>query len=181
MLLGCQKAQPVEAKWQDGKLPLLIATDKGLAIQAEAAGEHSVQLELELSLQPRGTKGTEIGFELGLPGAPITTLSFEAPGNLKQVTLSRREVGGALSDPPIEKRFAVKQLLPETGGEALGPITSLAVSWEDASQPNVGSVALSAEAETLVIVGEADVQIETRLRMRGNAKEWRFLRPSARR
>src|SRR5271166_1552831 len=81
VFLGCQKAQCVEAKLEDGKLPLLSASEKGLSVVAETAGEHSLTLELELPLQPRGPKGGEIGFELGLPGAPLTTLTFTAPAD----------------------------------------------------------------------------------------------------
>ena len=175
VFLGCQKAQPVEAKLEDGKLPLLAATDKGLSVHVDSIGEHVVRIDLELPLLPRG-KGNEIGFDLGLPGAPITTLTFEAPAKVKRVTLVRREVGSGQTsgtDPPLDvKRYDADRPLP-----ALGPITHLAVSWESAAQVGTGTVARSAEADVQVTIGEADILAEARIRLKGSAKEWRFLAP----
>ena len=67
VFLGCQKMQVVEAKREDGKLPLLAASDKGLAVLVEEAGEQTLRLELESALLPRGAKSNEVGFEVGLP------------------------------------------------------------------------------------------------------------------
>ncbi len=182
VFLGCQKAQCVEAKLEDGKLPLLSAGEKGLSVVAETAGEHSLTLELEMPLQPRGPKGGEIGFELGLPGAPLTMLTFAPPAGVKRITIARREIGNLTPaapgpDPGLDvKRFDVENLQPGAAGEALGPIAFLAVSWEAGKQPN-NVAARSTEADVQVTIGETEIQAEARLRLRGAAKEWRFLAP----
>src|SRR5262249_34610455 len=70
--LGCQRAHAVEARTEDGKSPLLSAGDEGLRIQFGPAGDHTVRLELDVPVTPRGAKGSDLGFDFGLPGAAIT-------------------------------------------------------------------------------------------------------------
>ena len=93
VFLGLGKARAVEAKADDGKLPLLAATPSGLSVQVEAAGEHGITLELELPLTARGTKGSDVGFDLGLPRAPITTLALETPAGVRSLAVTRRPRG----------------------------------------------------------------------------------------
>jgi hypothetical protein len=177
ILLGCQKAQPVDAKLDD-KLPLLFAGEKGLSVLVETADKHQLQLDLELPLQPRGN---EVGFEIGLPGVPITLLSMEAPKGVDKLVLSRRKAGAPASspEPPLEvTRVAAKDLAPGQAKEALGPVSYLLVTWEAPGAANTTAAALSAEAEILVNVSETDIQTEARLRLKGSAKRWRFLAPS---
>jgi hypothetical protein len=179
--LGCQKAHAVDAKLEDGRLPMLTAGEKGMTVQIEAAGEHTVRLDLEAPLLPRG-KGGEVGFEVGLPGAPITLLTFEAPPKVKRIAVARREAGAAspvigLEAPPDVRRFDAERLAPGRGGEALGPVTHLSISWEEAGLASAADAARSADAEILVTVGDTDIRAEARLRFRGAAKEWRFLAP----
>jgi len=185
VFLGCKKAQPVEAKLEDGKLPLLAATDKGLTVQVESAGPHSVQLVLDVPVLPRDAKGNEIGFELGLPSAAVTLLTFEAPAKVKRLTVATRKQASASApasgvEPPLEiQRFDAEQLLPRPNNETpLGAISSLAVSWEGLGRPGVVENTRSADADVQVTIGETDIQAEARLRLRGTATSWRFLAPS---
>ncbi|MCE9531703.1 MAG: hypothetical protein K8T89_11360 [Planctomycetes bacterium] len=183
VFLGCSKAQPVEAKLEDGKLPLLIAGERGLSVQVDAAGSHVVQLDLEAPLQSRGPKGSEIGFELGLPGAAITSLLFDAPASVKRVTISRREAGNVPlvplgADAALDiKRIEVARLKAR-GGEALGAITFLGVSWEDTAQPRATVADRSADADVQVTINDTDILTDAQLRLKGTAKEWRFLAPN---
>jgi hypothetical protein len=186
VFLGCKKARAVEAKLEDGKLPLLASSDKGLTVQVDAAGEHSVALVVELPLLPRGPKGGEIGFELELPGAPISTLNFEAPSQVTRLSIGRRELGSPTTIPvsgteiPLEvKRVDAKRLIPGQPGEALGPVGHLEVWWEDRGNPGATESIRSAECDVQVTIGEADIQAETRLRLKGIAKDWKFVAPAS--
>lgn len=184
--LGCQKMQLIEAKREDGKLPLLAASDRGLWVMVEEAGEQTIRLELESALISRGAKSSEVGFEVGLPGAAITLLSFATPSKVKRVTVSRREVASApvFGSPLIEGPLDVKRVDVESlqagGGApfALGSITYLAVSWEDEKRMVGGATARTSEADVQVTIGDADIVTEARMRLKGAASEWRFLAPS---
>ena len=190
VFLGCKKAQPIEARLESDNLPLLIASDKGLSVQVESAGVHTLTLSLELPLLPRGPKGNEVGFDLGLPGAPITILTFDAPAKVQRLAIGRRKVGAATTPPTSPaaslpsplfeslefERFDAERLKPGRG-EALGPVTHLAVSWEEFGRPGVVDNARSAEADIQVTISDADIQAEARLRLSGPAKQWRFLAP----
>ena len=185
VFLGCQKMKPVEAKSEDGKLPLLASGDKGLSLLVEEEGEHTLRLELESALLPRGSTKGEVGFEIGLPGAAITLLSFATPAKVQRVTISRREISATplltapLVEGPLEvKRVDAERVQPGRGGEALGPVTYLALSWEDESRMINSAVARSAEAEVQVTIGDGEIVTESRLRLKGTAKEWRLIAPS---
>ncbi len=156
-----------------------MAGDKGLSVLVESAGPHSLALDLELPLQSRDG---EIGFDIGLPGAPITKLTFAAPPKVGSFTVARREASGtpAIGPEPALKseRLAAERLQPGKEGEPLGTVTHLAVSWEDPGQGNTPKATRSAEADVRVSVGETEIQAEARLRLKGSSKEWRFLAPS---
>ena len=88
--LGFQNAQPLDPKIDDGKLPLLVKNEQGLIALIDSAGEHTLKLELETPLISRGSKGTESGFELGLPGCPISMMTFALPAKIKRISSIRR-------------------------------------------------------------------------------------------
>jgi hypothetical protein len=174
--LGCQRAHAVEARGDDGKTPLLSAADDGLRVQFPAAGDHTVKLDLDLPVGPRGPKGAELGFELGLPGAAITALTFEPPANVQRYTLTTRLPQPAVAlDTEVEQAEA-DRFLPGKGGAPLGPITSLALTWEDPSRK--AEAVRSADADVTVTVGPDEVTTEARLRLRGGAAQWRFTAPA---
>lgn len=177
--LGCQKAHAVEAKADDGKTPILTASDDGLRVLAESPGDHTVRLELDLALGARGPKGAEQGFEVGLPGAPITALTFEPPTGVRRYTLTTRTPrsgGPAGADSETEQPEA-ERFLPGKGGAPLGPITTLALSWEDPERKT--DTPRSAEAETVVTVGASELVTETKWHLRGPAAEWKFTAPAS--
>jgi hypothetical protein len=182
IFLGCQRAHAVDAKLEDGKLPILATTDRGLSMLVESAGEHTLRLDLEGPVTARGNWG-EVGFELGLPGAPITVLTVEPPAKVKRLTVTRHEVGGQTLpvigvQPAFDvRRIDAERLAPGHGGEALGAIALLGVSWENVSEPASPNIAKTAEVNVDVAVGDADIQTEARLFLKGGAKEWRFLAP----
>jgi hypothetical protein len=176
--LGCLAAHAVEAHAEDGKAPLLTASDDGLRVVAESAGDHTIKLELDVPLNPRGLKGAELGFEIGLPGAPITALTFEPPPNVRRYNLTTKIArGGAAGTETEVDQPEVERFLPGKGGAPLGSITSLAFSWEDPGRKP--DAVRSAEAEILVTVGTGELVTEAKLHLRGAASEWKFTAPAS--
>jgi hypothetical protein len=180
--LACQRAQAVEAIGDDGKPPLLTAADDGLRVQVEAAGDHTVKLELDVPVSPRGPKGAELGFEVGLPGAPITALSFHPPTNVRRYTVTTKTpkaapaLGPLVPEADVESAEADRFLLGK-GGAPLGPVTHLALSWEDPQRR--AEVVRSAETEVTVTVRPDELLTEARMRLRGSASEWQFTAPAS--
>ena len=177
--LGCQRAQAVEAKLDDGKTPLISAGDDGLRVQVETPGDHTIRLELDVPITARGAKGSELGFDMGLPGCPITTLSFESPAGVRRYTLSTRQpkpagVGPAVAESDIEQPEA-ERLTPGKGGMPLGAVTFVALSWEDPGRKL--DAARSASADITVTLGASEVVTESKFRLRGQAVEWKFTAP----
>jgi hypothetical protein len=180
VFLSCLRAHVVEAKSDDGKTPVLTAGEDGLRAQVAAAGDHTLRLELELALSPRGPKGAELGFEIGLPGSPITALSFDAPEKVRRYTLSTRAPrlagpGMPVSDLDVEQP-EVERFSPARGGAPLGPVTYLALAWDNPERKD--DAVLSADADIGVNIGTTELTTEARLRLRGSATSWRFTAPS---
>lgn len=179
VFLGCQKAHVVEVRSDDGKVPLLTATDDGLRVQADGIGEHIVRLDLDVAVTARGQKGADFGFEMGLPGAPITALTFEPPAGVRRFTLTTRApkpagAGGPDQDTEVAE---AERFQPGKGGSPLGPVTSLGLGWDDPQKK--AAVVRSAEADVLTTVGPDEIVTEARLRLKGGATEWRFTAPAA--
>jgi hypothetical protein len=117
--LGCGKARAISASLDDGRLPILLGDEaNGLSVLAEKPGPHRLTLELELPLVNRTTGGNERGFELDLPGAPITTLTFDPPAGVTKLRLNKRDT------------VPVSRFQPGESGGALGMIKLLDLSWE---------------------------------------------------
>ena len=148
VLLGLQKGKPVAATIDDGKLAVLVplAEGDGFAVLVDSAGEHRVVVDLEVPLISRGTKGSERGVELGLPGAAITAIErLEMPKGVTKVrlagrTLSARQLAGGTEKAPAA---------------LLGPTPKLDLSW-DASPANAKTDARSS------VEGRYDVRVEDR-------------------
>lgn len=174
VFLGFQNAQPFDPKLDDGKLPLLVKTDQGLTVLVENEGEHTLKLEMETPLASRGSKGTETGFELSLPGSPITLLTAGLPAKVKRLTLVRKEIGTPITET---RNFTPDQLKPESDGLPLGALSSFELYWED-SDVAPRDQQRTAQAEVVVNVIDGEVQTETKLRLNGTAKEWKFVAPA---
>jgi hypothetical protein len=177
--LGCQKAHAIEAKGDDGKLPILTATDDGLRVLAESPGDHTVRLELDVPLTARGPKGAELGFEVGLPGSPITALTFEPPAGVRRYNLTTKiaRAGGPAATDSETEQPEIERFLPGKGGAPVGPITTLIVAWDDPGRKT--DTPRSAEADILVTVGAAELTTEAKIRLRGPAAEWQFAAPAS--
>lgn len=170
--LGCQRAAVVAAKAKDGTLPVLTADADGLTVLTETAGEHTVTVQAEVPVSPRTTKG-EVGFDLGLPKAAISTFALDKPPTDGVAKVS---VGTRGSDPPAVKRTATTAEQLAAKPLPLGPTDFLEVSWEPpgtaAADPGV-----TADADVQVRVDETQVETVARLRLRGAAREWQLTLP----
>lgn len=117
--LGCGKGRIISASLDEGRLPILLGDEvNGLSLLADQPGTHKLTLDLELPLVNRTTGGNERGFELDLPGAPITTLTFDPPAGVTKLRLNKRDT------------VPVSRFRPGESGAALGMIKLLDLSWE---------------------------------------------------
>jgi hypothetical protein len=170
--LGGQKAFPLAAKLDGGKLPALAAGDDGLTALVESPGEHTLVLTVEAPVGPRGGKA-EVGFEVGLPRAAITTLALAPPEKVKQLTVGVRTAADRGGAPKRATEDAAA-----LGKYPLGPAELLEVAWQPpTAAPVTPQAALSAEVEAAVRVDEAQVETTATVRLRGPAREWALVLP----
>ena len=175
VLLGCQKGFPVAARLDDGRLPVLSYGDDGLSVLIDAPGEHTVTVELDVPVAARGT-GRELGFEVGLPRAAITTLALDPPAGAKKLTVGVRTAADrdprqTTGDPAAVAGRPEKPV-------ALGPAELLAVSWDAPTADPAGpGTVTAAETEMAVRVSETQVESVATFRLRGAAKEWLLTLP----
>lgn len=176
VLLGCQKGYPVAAKLDDGKLPVLSHAEDGLTVLIDAPGEHTVTVDVDVPVTSRGT-GRELGFEVGLPRAAITTLALDPPAGAKKVTIgvrtaADRELKQTTGDPAAVAGRPEKPV-------ALGPAELLAVTWDAPTADPAGpGTVTTAETEIVVRVSETQVESVATIRLRGAAKEWLLTLPA---
>lgn len=178
--LGGRKAFLVSAALDGAKLPVLETGDDGFAVAVEAAGDHALVLDAEAPVLGRA-KG-EVGFDLGLPRAPITALALEPPpGDVKRVTLvTRTEAGAKGTDPRRTVVLDAKQLAARDGGTGfpLGPVESIDVSWEPPAGGAPATDAVqSADFDIGVTLTEAFADTVAKVKLRGPAREWRLVAP----
>jgi hypothetical protein len=183
--LGGRRAFLVNAAIDGAKLPVLDTGDEGFAVTVEAAGDHTLVLEVEAPVTARGAKA-EVGFDLGLPRAPITTLALDPPpGDVKRVNLTTRTPDPAQPMKPAEPRrlvgVDVKQLVARgaDAGLPLGPVDSLEVTWDPpASVAQPADQAQSAEIDVSVVLTEGFVESTAKVKLRGAARDWRIVAPA---
>ncbi len=176
LVLGCQRGVLVAAKTGAGKLPIFYPPgDEGLTLFVESAGEQTVTLDVEVPVVVRGLKG-ELGFDLGLPRAAITTFKLDGfPAGIKSVSLGTR-VAESPAVPlklPELKRFAsaVEPLLAKA--VPLGATDTIDVAWDPPTPTTPNAAALPVvESDVVVRVENAQIESVAKLRLRGNLKEW---------
>jgi hypothetical protein len=172
--LGCQRARPKGGTLDDHLAPLVTADDGGLLVQVDKPGDHKLTLEIELALAARGAKGTERGFDLGLPRAAITALEqFVLPGLVPEVRLN-----------PGGRTVAAKPLDPQhtkLEGVTLGAEDRLDLVWKGPDPlPQAGQAELTADGQLAVRLDEKRIITEVRLHLkvlRGEVRQWRVRLP----
>jgi hypothetical protein len=170
--LGCQRAWPTAATL-DGQLPPLQMSEEGCLMEIDTRGVHEATLDLMLPLAPKkGSKGTDRGFELALPGAAITNLKqFDLSGAVAEVRLGSRTI----RTNRLDAQHSRVQDIPVT------PLDRLDISWKaPAAAPARGSPVLTATARTIVRIHESQVSTNLELSLeviRGIVSEWRIRFP----
>lgn len=179
--LGARRSFLVAATLDGNKLPVLDTVDDGFAVLVESAGDHAMVLDVECPIASRGAK-PEIGFELGLPRAAITTLIFEPPPGAARVSLGTR-ISDAIK-PPETRRVSgldVKALAPPQPNRdpyPLGPVESLEVTWEPAATTPVADGVQTVEIDVVALLAEGFVETTAKLRLRGSSRSWRVAAPA---
>lgn len=175
--LGGKKAFLVSAKLDDGPAPVLETAEDGLVALVETAGDHTVALELECPVAGRANK-SEVGFEVGLPRAAITTLALDAPPGVGRVSITTRLPDAKAAD--TRRGVDVKQLAAQPGrdGYPLGPVESLDVAWEPPAAAPPVDAAPTAEWEIATVIGAGFVETTAKLRPRGPARVWKVAAPA---
>lgn len=181
--LGARRAFLVAAALDGTKLPVLETADDGFAVTVESPGEHTLFLDVEVPVTVRGTKA-EVGFDLALPRAPITTLALDPPdGTVKRVNLVTRTPDPTLPlKLPETRRFNgldLQQLAAsgQSGGFPLGAVESVEVTWEAAGSPPVDTVQ-SAEWDITTILTVNFVESTAKVKLRGPALVWKLVAPA---
>ncbi|MDB5306388.1 MAG: hypothetical protein JWO38_590 [Gemmataceae bacterium] len=172
--LGGKRAFLVAAALDGAKLPVLDTGDDGFVVLVEAAGDHTLALDLEAPVTGRGTK-TEVGFEVGLPRAAITSLALDPPPGVARVNLTTRTTDPAQPGKPPETRRAAADLKQPA---PLGAVDSVEVSWEPPATTPAAAVVQAAEVEVTCLLAEGFVETVAKIRPRGPARAWRFAAPA---
>ncbi len=185
VFIGCARGKPLSAKYADGRSAVLQASEEGLNARVDSIGPHKLIVELDVPILARG-KGDERGFEVHLPGSPITRLMFVAPPKVAGVTLGVRTVDAIPSAVPLVpkpldvRRYDAQRLHPSQPEPVpLGAAELLDVSWSEPipqTAPSINTTS-SAQAEVVVRVEESEIRTSAKIRLRGAAKEYKLLAP----
>lgn len=182
--LGGRRGYLTAAALDGNRLPVLDTGEDGFAALVESPGDHTLTLSLETPVSTRATK-TEVGFELGLPRAPITALVFTPPAaDVKRVTLATRTPDPAQPARPAETKrlppLDVKQLAarPDGGGYPLGPVDQLEVSWEPPAAAPAAEQVRSAAFDVTCEVRDTYLETTARVRLHGPGADWKLAAPA---
>lgn len=168
VFLGLQGAHLVDEGMLDRSSAVLEVGDEGVTARVEREGTHQLVLNLRV---PAPTKrsgtlgGVDRGFDLNLPGAAVTTFSFETPGSVKELKWNEN----------VEKaRIQGKWEL------TLGKAKSLAVQWREPITAPGGGPLPVAEATAVVKILDSHIEVQADIvleDLRGQTKEWVLLVP----
>ncbi len=175
VFLGGKGAQVNQALWRPlgkpgaGRVAALDNAPDGFTLQVETPGEYQLSLKMEV---PIGavvpTDPAARGFEVGLPGAAVTTLVLDLPLPVKELRWNKT----------IEKRTpAVKQKHWEV---TLGKLTQVTVSWKEPVVPPRNEPLVTARGQIMVKVEENQISTTAELTLqdlRGQIKDWQLWLP----
>lgn len=167
--LGLQGAYLIDEGSLDGQIPTLDYSDDGYVVRLEKEGIHQLVLNLKLPVglkrAPGVVGGAERGFDLGLPGAAVTTLALELSPGVKEIRWNNN-----LEKQRVQNRWEL----------ALGKIKSLALAWkEPVTLPGQGPL-LTSESQVLAKLDDTHVHVTAEMTLedlRGQATEWQLLLP----
>ena len=173
VVLGFQGAQLADEGDLDKQVPVLDVTEEGYSVRVEKEGTHQLILTLKVPVlsrrSPTAGAGNEHGFDLGLPGAAVTTLNLELPAAVKEIRYN-----DTLEKTRTQGRWDL----------ALGKAKQLSLTWKEPVTNPGNAPLLSAESQIQVRLEDTQAQIKADIfleDLRGQTKEWQLqLPPQAR-
>lgn len=170
VVLGLQGAHLMDEGDLDGKLPLLDIGEEGFLLRVDKEGTHQLTLNLKAAVsfkRPTTPSGSgERGFDLGLPGAAVTTLALDLPAGVKEIRWN-----DILEKPAAPNHWEL----------ALGKIKSLSVAWKEPVSVPGNAPLLHADSTITVKLDENQVLVSADMALedqRGQTKEWQLLLPA---
>lgn len=169
VVLGLQGAHLVDEGDLDKTAPQLDYGDDGFVVYVAKEGTHHLTLNLKAPVVLKkgpGLAGPVRGFDLGLPGAPATTLNLELPAAVKEARIN---------DAPKKSKSPGRWDVP------LGLAKQVSVAWKEPQAVVGGGPLTVLDANVVVKLDETSAQVQAELALedlRGQAKEWRLLLPS---
>lgn len=167
--LGLKNSFLVDEGQIDDGVPHLDATDDGYFVRVQKDGPHRVTLNVRVPLVNRrsGNAGpnNERGFDLGLPGSAVTTLSLD---------LSKAAKDLRINDAVVAPRQ------PGRWETTLGSQKSLAVTWKEVATTPSAAIAPSAKANVKVKLVEGRVELIGDLVLedaKSVVRDWHLLLP----
>jgi hypothetical protein len=153
---------------EPGDPAVLDLVADGYVVQPDKAGDYVLVLDLRVPLTG-GSAGTERSFDLGLPGAAVTTLKLDLPDAVKEVRWNKINIEKPLPPATEQKSWTV----------AIGKVPQLQVAWKEPVAAGTNPLR-SARGVVTVRIEEAQVVTTAELTLtdlRGKAKEWRLWLP----
>lgn len=179
VLVCCKGAQIADANLKTGendamgRFPFLDSTNEGYEVHVPKAGQHHLTLQLRVPVALGGVVsplgGGERSFELGLPGAAVSTLTLQLPEAVRELRWNKQ----------VEKSQAAEKKQKDWE-LVLGKITNLAVSWREPISSAPAGPLLTAKGQLLVKVEDSVIHTIAELTLvdlRGQATEWRLWLP----
>ncbi len=158
------RAFATDATTPDGKPLELVAGPDGLSAVVPQPGDHTLVVKLEA---PVTVRGGEVGFEVALPRAAITTLAVQPPAGVGRLTVAVKAADRPGETSRTTEPTAALDRPPGQPGYPLGPAELLTVTWEPPSTAPAGP--LTADVDAAVRVDDAQVETTASLKLRGPA------------
>ncbi len=187
--LGCRNTPVESIQVDDQTNPDVRVQDQEYQARLDEPGEHSIVVKLQRKLRSGGQLGSEVGFDLALPGCPITKFRQNPIPEVTQVRIGTRQ----LRPPPLDidtsasletgvsyQRVPMAQLRPRDrdSGYALGPVEYLEVLWIRPTPHLDRQRSANASADIQVRVDETRIETQAIVQLSGSSKQWRIWAPA---
>ncbi|MFN4259828.1 MAG: hypothetical protein ACK4RK_11055 [Gemmataceae bacterium] len=183
--LGCHKARPIAARFDDGQLPILLPPgDDGFLVRLEKKDHpYTVILDMEV---PVFVRDQQRGFELSLPRAAVTLLeAFDGPDAVQDVRIKFREreqLDAKFRErEQVETAVSLRARNPQRRALALGPTDRLEISWRGPTPQQPDQPLVDSQGEIDVLVEENQITTTARLTLktlRGQTDVWKIYAPT---
>lgn len=172
--LGGRGMFPIAVRYSTDEIPILRSGEEGFTVLVERAGEYTLIMKAEANISFRVGRN-EVGFEIGLPGAVLTSITRSKSFQEKFVSISARSNAAANDLRRIDSsRLDVTAERPK--GYPVGAATSLEVTWNSSDSSPSGID--TAHFDTAVRVEDTIVESVSKIRLKGRKKNWSLALPN---